>query len=84
MNVEIGAEASQFPEKEYINGIAVAVYMWWPGTEDARTLLEDNALPTSRVQDHPTQQIASSSDHLLQDHEYLLKNAWWSWLLSRR
>jgi hypothetical protein len=25
MNVEIGAEASQFPEKEYINGIAVAV-----------------------------------------------------------
>ncbi len=25
MNVEIGAEASQFPEKEYINGIAVSV-----------------------------------------------------------
>jgi hypothetical protein len=24
MNVEIGAEAMQFPEKEYINGIAVA------------------------------------------------------------
>jgi hypothetical protein len=28
MNVEIGAEAAQFPEKEYINGIAVAVYVW--------------------------------------------------------
>ncbi len=28
MNVEIGAEAAQFPEKEYINGIAVAV--WFP------------------------------------------------------
>jgi hypothetical protein len=28
MNVEIGAEAAQFPEKEYINGIAVAVYCW--------------------------------------------------------
>jgi hypothetical protein len=27
MNVEIGTEAVQFPEKEYINGIAVAVYM---------------------------------------------------------
>jgi hypothetical protein len=27
MNVEIGAEASLFPEKEYINGIAVAVHM---------------------------------------------------------
>jgi hypothetical protein len=25
MNVEIGAEAAQFPEKEYINVIAVAV-----------------------------------------------------------
>jgi hypothetical protein len=27
MNVEIGAEAAQFPEKEYINGIVVAVYL---------------------------------------------------------
>jgi hypothetical protein len=27
MNVEIGAEAALFPEKEYINGIAVAVGM---------------------------------------------------------
>jgi hypothetical protein len=27
MNVEIGAEAAQFPEKEYINGIAVAVHV---------------------------------------------------------
>ncbi len=27
MNVEIGAEAAQFPAKEYINGIAVAVYV---------------------------------------------------------
>jgi|LakMenE01Jun11ns_1017448.scaffolds.fasta_scaffold9127856_1 hypothetical protein len=26
MNVEIGAEAVQFPEKKYITGIAVAVY----------------------------------------------------------
>ncbi len=26
MNVEIGAEAVQFPEKQYINGIAFAVY----------------------------------------------------------
>ncbi len=25
MNVEIGAEAAQFPEKEYLNGIAFAV-----------------------------------------------------------
>jgi hypothetical protein len=27
MNVEIGAEAVLFPEKEYINGIAVAVLL---------------------------------------------------------
>jgi hypothetical protein len=26
MNVEIWAEAAQFPEKEYINGIAVALH----------------------------------------------------------
>jgi hypothetical protein len=26
MNVEIGAEAAPFPEKEFINGNAVAVY----------------------------------------------------------
>jgi hypothetical protein len=26
MNMEIGAEAAQFPEKEYISGIAVAVF----------------------------------------------------------
>jgi hypothetical protein len=28
MNVEIGAEAALFPEKEYINGIFVAVWKW--------------------------------------------------------
>ncbi len=28
MNVEIRTEASQFPEKEYINGIFVAVCSW--------------------------------------------------------
>ncbi len=28
MNVEIGTEAVQFPEKEYINGIFVAVWAW--------------------------------------------------------
>jgi len=28
MNVEIGAEAAQFPEKEYINGIGVAVQQY--------------------------------------------------------
>jgi hypothetical protein len=27
MNVEIGTEAAQFPEKDYIAGIFVAV--WW-------------------------------------------------------
>ncbi len=29
MNAEIGAEAAQFPEKEYKNGIAVAVLIIW-------------------------------------------------------
>jgi hypothetical protein len=30
MNVEIGAEAALFPEKEYINGIAIAVHSHAP------------------------------------------------------
>ncbi len=30
MNVEIGAEAAHFPEKEYINGIDVAVKLRLP------------------------------------------------------
>jgi hypothetical protein len=31
MNVEIGTEdAAQFPEKEYINGIFLAVHEKWP------------------------------------------------------
>jgi hypothetical protein len=29
MNVEIGAEAAQFPEKEYINGIALQCMRKW-------------------------------------------------------
>jgi hypothetical protein len=33
MNVEIGAEAALLPEKEYKNGIAVAVHLWELGTE---------------------------------------------------
>jgi hypothetical protein len=37
MNVEIGTKAAPFPEKEYINGVFVAVYThdsWisWTGT----------------------------------------------------
>jgi hypothetical protein len=33
MNVEIGTEAAQFPEKEYINGIFVAVQRdQWPAS----------------------------------------------------
>jgi hypothetical protein len=29
MNVEIGTEAAQFPEEEYINGIFLAVWLIW-------------------------------------------------------
>ena len=40
MNVEIGAEAALFPEKEYINGIAVAV--WGSSHRRKGTLLDIN------------------------------------------
>jgi hypothetical protein len=36
MNVEIGAEAALFPEKEYINGIAFAVYSVKPTLNQAK------------------------------------------------
>ncbi len=44
MNVEIGAEAAQFPEKEYINGIAVAVWVlgatvWQLGNTDVHYVI---------------------------------------------
>ncbi len=49
MNVEIGAEAVQFPEKEYINGIAVAVQrqLYWGDrgyVEERQHLLESYQL----------------------------------------
>jgi hypothetical protein len=34
MNVEIGTEAAQFPEKEYINGIFVAVQESYAGLRE--------------------------------------------------
>ena len=43
MNVEIGTEAEQFPEKKYINGIFIAVhsdaYLQINGTKDQRTCI---------------------------------------------
>jgi hypothetical protein len=36
MHVEIGAEAALFPEKEYINGIAVAVHLGHENIESSR------------------------------------------------
>jgi hypothetical protein len=36
MNVEIGAEAALFPEKEYISGIFVAVYCIYINTHVPR------------------------------------------------
>jgi hypothetical protein len=47
MNVEIGTEAAQFPGKEYINGIFLAV--WAPTTAWTRTrpCLPVTVLPTT-------------------------------------
>jgi hypothetical protein len=38
MNVEIGTEAAQFPEKEYINGIFLAVHLKVMGQHTAYKL----------------------------------------------
>ncbi len=39
MNVEIGAEAALFPEKEYINGIFITVQACWVNSFDGFDLL---------------------------------------------
>jgi hypothetical protein len=43
MNVEIGAEAALFPEKEYINGIAFAV-RWTQSRQSAKLFLQSSEL----------------------------------------
>jgi hypothetical protein len=39
MNVEIAAEASLFPEKEYINGIFIAVWLISEGNSEDHKIL---------------------------------------------
>ncbi len=43
MNVEIGAEAELFPEKEYKNGIAFAV-RWTQSRQSAKLFLQSSEL----------------------------------------
>jgi hypothetical protein len=47
VNVEIGTAAAQFPEKEYIHGIAVAVQLFW-SPKISTGLFLFNAIPKSR------------------------------------
>jgi hypothetical protein len=48
MNVEIGGEAAQFPEKEYINGIAVEVHELPVSIFDAEQYAEPAVQPGDR------------------------------------
>jgi hypothetical protein len=47
MNVEIGAEAAQFPEEEYINGNAVAVQLSTAGYRGSENQLSNISHPIS-------------------------------------
>jgi hypothetical protein len=52
MNVEIGAEAALFPEKEYIKGIFVAVYeahSWCPMAITNASLRRSRMLPYGAI-----------------------------------
>jgi hypothetical protein len=50
MNVEIGTEAAQFPDKEYINGIFVGMHVIpSPCVYRANVLLFVYVLPSQRV-----------------------------------
>ncbi len=62
MNVEIGAEAALFPEKEYVNGIAVAVLK----SRSADSTSSNVTLCSrSAALGQPT--LASHKDHCAQD-----------------
>jgi hypothetical protein len=47
MNVEIGAEAALFPEKEYIHGIAVAVELVYTGSMCTAVLIGNGNPPAT-------------------------------------
>ncbi len=53
MNVEIGTEAAQFPEKEFINGILLAVYYWGRWSVLCKVELYFSAYILSTVTSHP-------------------------------
>jgi hypothetical protein len=47
MNVKIGTEAVQFPEKEYINGIFLAVNRPWNIIEEGNILRSPGGEPST-------------------------------------
>jgi hypothetical protein len=49
MNVEIGTEAAQFPEEEYINGILVAMQL--PGNGIRQLSMPQNSTQSSGMDD---------------------------------
>jgi hypothetical protein len=49
MNVEIGAEAALFPEKEYINGIFVAVHTMLLKLRIDKIILDGNKNRTNKI-----------------------------------
>jgi hypothetical protein len=74
MNVEIGAEAAQFPEKEYVSGIAVAMRLiYWacplgtslrppwmqPMSPKARGVAQHGGPPTCREESDPKEVLYS-------------------------
>jgi hypothetical protein len=59
MNVEIGTEAAQFPEKVYIRGIFVAVWVrWWKRACLMPRSVEHVVLPVERIRVGGTQHRA--------------------------
>jgi hypothetical protein len=55
MYVEIGTEATQFPEKEYINGIFLAVYVAWRSNTTTR---RHSLLRPPRTKNTATERLA--------------------------
>ncbi len=69
MNAEIGAEAALFPEKEYINGIAVAVQ----GIDDPTKNVHRDTFFGDNSSRHPFRLIIHSFTHNTKSVSFLCK-----------
>jgi hypothetical protein len=81
MNVEVGTEATQFPEKEYINGIFLAVSVrWGRGIEELNTERPTSFWIPRNLSHHMVRQARTGDTVLVKSREMTSRSQtlpWW-------